>query len=251
MNFVIDIGNSYTKLAVFDKESEIVSFSKVKSIAKYIVSEIYKKKTNLSTSVQVIIGSVSKQGVEVARILHQNNIKCFVVNSKTPIPIKNLYQSTETLGIDRLAAVVGAHFLSPHTHNLVFDAGTALTIDFITKEKEYFGGNISPGLNMRFKALHAFTDKLPLCEIDTNNTRLYGRTTNDAIILGVQNGILFEMEQYISSYFEQFGEIRVFLTGGDIFFFENKLKRNIFANPNLVLIGLNQILEYNATFFSA
>ena len=163
---------------------------------------------------------------------------------ETPLPINNLYQTPETLGKDRLAAVVGAYSLYPGKDILIFDAGTALTIDFIDRDGNYRGGNISPGLNMRFRALHDDTQKLSL-QTQTDDFEMIGNTTASAIISGVQNGIIFEMNYYINHFVKQFPALVKILTGGDIIFFENKLEKHIFAVPNLIFIGLEKIVSFN------
>jgi len=166
------------------------------------------------------------------------------LTAATPVPINNLYKTPETLGKDRLAAVVGAHSLFPDKDVLVLDAGTALTIDFIDKGGNYHGGNISPGLNMRFRALHDYTQKLFLHK-QTDDYQFLGDDSASAIVSGVQNGIIFEIDYYIDHFVKQFPELVTILTGGDVNFLVNKIKRRIFAEPNLVFIGLMKIIEFN------
>ena len=133
----------------------------------------------------------------------------------------------------------------PSTNNLIFDFGTAITIDFINANNQYLGGNISPGLNTRFKALHHYTGKLPLIE-KNEHFEMTGKTTEEAIISGVQKGIVYEIEGYIREMQSSFANLNVIFTGGDAFFFEKKVKNSIFVEPMLVFFGLNRILEYNA-----
>jgi type III pantothenate kinase len=127
---------------------------------------------------------------------------------------------------------------------LVVDAGTAITYDVINDRGQYFGGNISPGIHMRYKALHEFTRKLPLIDMIGDYPQL-GRNTRDAIISGVLQGIICEVEGTIDNFSKNFPELRVVITGGDAGFFDKKLKKTIFVVPNLVLLGLNSILQYN------
>jgi type III pantothenate kinase len=122
--------------------------------------------------------------------------------------------------------------------------GSAITIDFINHQGIYKGGNISPGMNMRYKALHHFTQKLPLLK-PQNTGILEGQNTNEAIHAGVQNGIRFEIEKYINAYEQKYASLITILTGGDSNFFDNKLNYTIFAESNLILKGLNKILKYN------
>jgi type III pantothenate kinase len=149
------------------------------------------------------------------------------------------------LGRDRLAAAVGANELFPDQNLLIIDAGTAITYDLISENNEFLGGNISPGLEMRFKALNQFTGKLPLVD-QADEDDLFGKTTTSAIRCGVQNGVLYEMDQTIELFNENYQNLQIIMTGGDSNFFDRKLNYTIFVHFNLTLIGLNRILEYNA-----
>lgn len=189
-----------------------------------------------------ILSSVKEINAEISAIVEVYSAE--VLSEKTPLPIINNYKTPLTLGKDRLAAVVGASVLYPGKDVLVFDAGTCLTIDFINSDKEYVGGRISPGIEMRYNALHTFTDKLPLIKSE-KNTLVLGNDTKTSIISGVQQGILAEVKTIISEYKSQNTDTVFVFTGGDSFYFEKELKNSIFANPNLVLIGLNEILDYN------
>ena len=127
---------------------------------------------------------------------------------------------------------------------MVIDAGTAITYDFINDKNEYIGGNISPGLKLRFRALYHFTDKLPLME-PKNYNQLYGLSTEEAILAGVQNGMIYEVDKTIEKFKEFYSNLKVIITGGDAEFFDKKLKYSFFVHFNLVALGLNRILEYN------
>jgi len=165
-------------------------------------------------------------------------------SSQTPIPIENLYKTPDTLGKDRLAGVTGGQSLFPGRPLLVIDAGTAITYDFLNAAGQYQGGNISPGLTMRLGALHKYTRRLPRVQ-PRRQTPVMADNTVEAIAAGVQNGIIYEMNQYIEHFTNQYPGLITILTGGDSFFFDNKLKYPIFVEPNLILIGLNKILKYN------
>jgi type III pantothenate kinase len=191
-----------------------------------------------------ILSSVSVVDQKMVEALSQKS-SCFMeLTAATPGPINNLYKTPETLGKDRLAAVVGAYCLFPGRDILVFDAGTALTIDFIDSGGNYRGGNISPGLNMRFRALHECTQKLFL-QSQTDDYQFIGDDSASAIVSGVQNGIIFELNHYISHFVKEFPQLVTILTGGDVNFFVNKFERRIFAEPNLVFIGLENIVHFN------
>ncbi len=192
----------------------------------------------------MIVSSVKEFSLPGIRRLQHHLNHYLEMDQKTPLPIRNLYRTPETLGKDRIAAVVGGNVLFPDRNILVIDAGTAITYDFINNNQEYIGGNISPGLSMRFQALHQFTNRLPLLKKE-EDLELLGENTDKAIIRGVQNGIVFEMNNYIESLSVKNGSLITILTGGDSNFFDNKLKYPIFVESDLVLTGLNKILKYN------
>jgi type III pantothenate kinase len=144
-----------------------------------------------------------------------------------------------------VANVVGAASLFPKQNCLITDAGTCIKFDFINAKKQYLGGAISPGISMRFKALHHYTDKLPLIK-PQKKVMLIGNSTKNSIASGVQNGALAEIENIILRYKKKFGGIKVILTGGDMEPFARNIKSDIFAAPHLTLIGLNEILNFNS-----
>ena len=244
LNLVIDIGNTLTKIALF-KDDEIFELSSVySSYGEQIIETANRMKQSHAVKAS-IISSVSNNDHAIVDFFRNNFKKSIDFTQSTPVPIINLYGSPETLGKDRLAGVVAANSLFKNQNVLVFDAGTALTIDFINASGEYLGGNISPGLEMRFNALNRYTKNLPLLSADKETNNLFGRSTRTAIINGVQNGILYEIKEYILRFRKKYPDLKIIFTGGDTFFFENRIKNKIFADPNLVLKGLNIILNYN------
>lgn len=238
MNLTIDQGNSSTKIGFFDKGALIATYKLLfidqKSLAKY---------TEQHPPDNVIVSSVT--GETDYLIDHFQNLrgKLIFFNHTTPIPIHNEYKTPETLGKDRLAGVIGAWALYPNQPLLVIDAGTAITFDLLTDDT-YLGGNISPGLQMRFTALNEQTRNLPLVEQEP--THFWGTTTEEAIRSGVQNSVLMEIESYINKVKTLFSDAKTIITGGDADFFASYTKNLIFVHPNLVLSGLNRIIEYNA-----
>ncbi len=242
-NLVIDIGNSFVKLAVFD-ENNIVYNHTTPAITTDFISHLIKtKKVN-----QLIVSSVKKDiGFDEAVIASQVNYIKFTAHTKSPI--KNKYQTPESLGLDRLAVVIGANYIYPNQAVLVIDAGTCITYDSINSEKEYFGGSISPGIKMRFDAMHHFTSKLPQLNFDSSFNKNSGTNSNEAISSGAINGSVYEAEGFIKVFLETHKNGRIILCGGDSSFFDTKFKNSIFANlilhePNLVLIGLNTVVNY-------
>ena len=169
---------------------------------------------------------------------------CLVLDHQTPLPFKNKYASPATLGHDRLANAAGAlHFL-PAKNVLTIDAGTCLKFDFINAAAEYLGGAISPGILLRYKALHQYTGKLPLLEPVTD-AELIGNSTEGSIHSGILNGMVEEINGIISRYEKEFDNVQLILTGGDARYFLNHLKKPIFATPELTLRGLQTILAFN------
>ena len=241
MNLVIDIGNSQTKIAVFDA-GEIVQTIFSKSID---ITKIRALKSIYPELNQAILSSVAGISPDLIESL-KNEFGLFLeFDHQTPVPIDNQYHSKSTLGLDRLAAAVGGVCLFPGKDLLIIDAGTAITFDLIDKNNRFLGGNISPGLAIRFRALHQFTSKLP--EIAANDQwEEFGRTTEEAIRSGVQNGMIFEIDGMIDRVNGTRPDCLPILTGGDSYFFDKKLKNTIFVKFELTLIGLNRILEFNA-----
>ena len=236
MNLAIDAGNTFIKAGFFESGKLVKKLVLNPSEKLDFLEENYQPK-------HVIFSSVSKEPSEAFTARFKNIL---LLTYKTPVPVSNVYETPETLGMDRLAEVVGAKVLFPADACLVIAAGTAITYDFIDAANNYYGGGISPGISMRFKALHTFTQKLPLVE-QQESFELIGRTTHDAIRSGVLNGVLAEAEGIINRYKTLNPELKTIICGGDVSFFESKIKEPIFAVSDLALIGLNRILEYNVS----
>ncbi len=239
-NLIIDIGNSRTKVAVFNNGELMICFP----VEEFEYKDFKILKEDYPSINAAIISSVREKPEELIEILKTELKPVLFLSHETKIPIENCYKTPETLGKDRLAAVVGANFLFPDRDLLVIDAGTAVTYDFINKENQYKGGFITPGLSMRFKALHQFTNKLPLLHTDSPGD-YSGNDTNSSIIGGIQYGLNGEINS-VFNYFNTFSEnLFIILTGGDTKYFEKLLKSYNFVSLEITLIGLNRILEFN------
>ena len=241
MRLVIDIGNTRFKAALFKEYNLIKEYSGERP--EESLPEIIESSPEGID--RCCISSVSKSTDAVLSLLEQKAIPVLIPGPDIKLPFINKYQTINTLGQDRIAAVAGACHVYPSTDVLIIDAGTAITFDFITRNGEYLGGNISPGVGMRFRALHEFTSNLPLLRMEETDSEL-GTTTASSIISGIKEGLLHEVNGYIQSLSNKYPEMRVLLTGGDSGFFDNKLKKPIFVVSNLTLLGLNYILGYNA-----
>ena len=201
-----------------------------------------------------IISSVVNIEAAIVNTLNRRSQHFVLFDHMTPVPITNRYDSPQTLGQDRLAAAVGAKKLCPQENLLIIDAGSAITYDFVSEEGEYLGGNIAPGLKMRFMMLKQMTKKLPLVEVDENELiPLFGKNTRDAIAAGVIRGVAYEVKGYMRTISEKMPHFQTFLTGGNAPYVLNNVrtslteKRELRYEKNLVLIGLNEILVFNKT----
>lgn len=240
MNLVIDIGTSFIKVAVFSK-SELLFKESIPEISVDYLALILKNFPDVKCA---ILSSVRKRDKTLIGFLQDKFQKLIELSENTPVPIKNLYGSPETLGDDRLAAAVGANTIYPAENVLIIDIGSAITIDFVNNKNEFSGGNISPGMMMRFRALNEFTANLPL-EYPRENIDLLGSDTSGAIISGVENGIIFELEGYIRKLSGREKNLKVIFTGGDSEFLTEKINHPVLVDINLTLKGLNRILEHN------
>lgn len=239
MNLIIDIGNTRIKIAVFNN-SELIH------------NEIFTPQNFLKSTIEVIekygcknaiissVGIIKKNEIDELKA----KIKLIQLNFETKIPFLNSYATPKTLGVDRIALVAAAISNYPNKNVLVIDAGTCITYDFVNKDSCYLGGAISPGLNMRFKALNTFTEKLPLLT-PIDDFCLVGDSTESCMHSGVINGVINEIDSSINLYKQKNQDLTVVLTGGDVKFLSNKINNGIFANPNFLLEGLNTILTYN------
>jgi len=239
MQLVIDIGNTRVKAAIF-AQKELMHFFVFNSTTELLASGILEKYPVKNCILASVVNDI-EPFLEKLRW----KVTVLLFNADTPVPIKNLYKTAHTLGSDRLAGAVGGNNFFPNENVLVIDAGTCIKYNFITKNNEYIGGGISPGLEMRFKAMHTFTSRLPLLNVDEQSDILIGKDSNESIVSGAQNGAVAEVDGIIAQYKEQYPDIKVILTGGDVNFFAKRLKNSIFADQNLILKGLNEILNYN------
>jgi type III pantothenate kinase len=239
LKLIADVGNTLMKLAVFDGKLMVAH-----EVFPNSAMEQFRGFTEAQGPFDgIILSSVIREPEEMTAWLSRSG-PLLILDAQTPVPIRNSYQTPETLGKDRLAAAVGAWSLFPGRNILSIDAGTCITFDFVSRSGEYLGGAISPGIRMRFQAMHTFTGKLPLIEPE-DFTGPVGRSTRESLLSGVIHGVTEEIRGVIALYRQEFGDLEIILTGGDHEFLHNKLKINIFAAPYLVLLGLNEILDHH------
>lgn len=239
MNLAADIGNSFTKIGIFKGEKMI---DLVRS--SILTDDIIDKLVTKHRVERMIVSSVTSDHDHSGSALGRFNLPLFILDSSLPLPFKIEYNTPGTLGADRVAGIAGAHNKFAGNNVLVIDAGTAITYDLLLSNNVYPGGNISPGLNTRFRALHEFTGRLPMVETGITHSDI-GYDTESAIRTGVQSGIIFEINEYIRSFKNRHKELKVILTGGDSSFLKDYINFSFIFAPDLVIEGLNHILNYN------
>jgi len=239
MNLCIDIGNTRVKTGVF-KANVLINTQTFKRDILIETLQDLNKNYNIKEAIIASVALIDN------KTLHkiQQLFKLTVLNINLEFPFNIQYQTPNTLGVDRLGLVAAATFIFPNKNVLVIDAGTCITYDFISDKKVYLGGAIAPGLKMRYDVLHSKTDKLPELSPEFPE-KIIGSTTNQSIHSGVCFGIIYEINGVIHQYESNYQKLTVVLTGGDTNFLSGKLKSGIFANPNFLLIGLNNILNFN------
>ncbi len=239
MNLVIDFGNTLVKTALFDG-GRLVHLESNEERSGSAILRIADSHPGIGAC---ILSSVVSHPPELEHALAER-FPFILLDEHTPVPLINRYATPATLGKDRLAAAVGGAARFPGRDVLVVTAGTALTFDFVGRDSAYPGGSIAPGLQMRFRALHTFTGKLPLVSC-ADEAALIGTTTEESIRSGVVNGMTAEIEGVANRYRELYPDLAVVFSGGDLDYFVKRLKISIFALPNIVIHGLQQILEFN------
>ncbi len=239
MKLIIDIGNSSTKLALYDGKSK-VSVQRMDMVTKASMKEVLEK----HNPDMAIVSSVREIPSFLPKLLADNMNYYHILSSGTSLPFSIKYETPDTLGADRLASVAGVITNFPGCDALVIDAGTAITFDVLVRG-EYRGGAISPGIEMRFRALNTFTGKLPLIS-RSRNVSFPAKSTETSINAGVISGVIFEINEYIRTFVTKYKDIKVILTGGDGAFLKDLISGNVMYLPDIVTDGLNFILDNNA-----
>lgn len=240
MKLIIDLGNTAKKLGIF-QEDRLIHLEISDQVSLRMLKEIFEKFPDIEAG---IVSSVVSFPAYLRSYLDEKVPGFIELNNHTPIPIINKYKTPGRLGKDRLACAVAGARLFNGFPVLVVNAGTCITYDFVTADREYLGGAISPGLQMRLKALHTFTEKLPLVPLKENSP-LIGTDTQSSIMSGVVNGAIEEIKGVIRMYNKEHPTLQAVLSGGDGDYLDKLLKIRIFAFPNVVLFGLNEILDFN------
>lgn len=237
-NICFDFGNTRLKYALFEggefKKLELLPDDSLASIEKII--EQYKPEKS-------ILSSVINHNPAIELFLSENT-RFHKLTHTSSLPVTTPVGKPETIGADRLALVSAAVHLFPNQHNLVVGLGSCITFNFVNKLHQFLGGSISPGMEMRFKAMHEYTAKLPLVAANSIFP-LIGYDTKTNLLSGVILGISCEIDGLIELYAKKYDNFNVLLTGGDMGFFVPHLKNKIFADPFLIYKGLNAINEIN------
>lgn len=236
MNLAIDLGNTSIKVASFEAD-ELIKINRLNdlgSLGQFLREAKYDR---------VIVCSVKQSKSAIIEQVPMLKEALFL-SADLPLPIKLAYDTPHTLGMDRLAAAIGGYLHYPENDILLIDMGTCITYDLL-KKATFQGGMIAPGLRMRFRAMHEFTANLPLLHVEPTDL-LIGKSTAQSMNNGVYFGILGEIEHHISQLMLKNPDLKVIMTGGDAHLFESKIKSDIFVAPEIVLVGLNGVLRYNA-----
>ncbi len=241
MNLILDAGNSYVKIAVFHLDDLVFKCSESYEDFYNSFLKIIQNYSKIEFGILSSVGAFSKMDIDKIKL----NVNLIELTNCIKLPYSNLYKTPKTLGKDRLALISASMINYSNKNVLVIDAGTCITFDFKNNENQYLGGAISPGLNLRYKALNNYTNGLPLLEKSTEPINFVGNTTNTCMHSGVINGVVQEIDGVIAQYNTENEDLTVILTGGDAKFLSLKLKSSIFANSNFLLEGLNYLLNYN------
>ncbi|MCR4828759.1 MAG: type III pantothenate kinase [Bacteroidales bacterium] len=241
-NLIIDIGNTRTKVAVFEDGHKMAmqTADRLESIDINALAKEYP----LDKAIASVVGRRSDIAAWLPAKLRE---RYHELSYCSQLPLRIDYQTPETLGMDRVAAAVGAWSLCPDNALAVVDAGSCITIDFVDAQGVYEGGAILPGLSFRLRALHEYTSALPLVTLaeQPEGLPLTGKSTKESIVAGVLTATMFEIQGFMEAYKSRHGAVKLFLTGGDALYFDNPYIFPNFAEPDLVLAGLDRILEMN------
>ena len=240
MNLSIDIGNSFTKVGFFDNKKLLDVYSFEKDEYQKEIDQLLEEHS-VDQAIVSLTGKVDEMWYDRLK----KKVPILNFDQKTKVPFQNYYKTPQTLGLDRIGLMCAAIDLYENKNVFIIDAGTCVTYDFINDKKQYFGGMISPGWNMRFEAMHYKTEKLPLVQSPENLT-IPGVSTHSAMYAGVVKGLILEIDGFIDIYKADYEYLTVILTGGDSHRLSTQLKNDIFADSNFLLHGLNAILEYNS-----
>ncbi|WP_277014533.1 type III pantothenate kinase [Flavobacterium lindanitolerans] len=239
MLLAIDVGNTRIKGAVFENDSLLGHFVFLKKDFKKNIEKILKDFPKTAFLVVASVGSLDKNDF----LDFGEKLKVHFISHEDSFPFVNLYETPKTLGMDRMVLAAGAVLQFPKQNRLVIDAGTCITYDFVDENDNYLGGAISPGLRLRYEALHNFTARLPLLELDSPKS-IIGNSTSQSIHSGVVNGAVNEIDGFINDYKQHYSKFTIILTGGDAEFLAKRLKNTIFANSNFLLESLSHLFQY-------
>ncbi|PCE65887.1 type III pantothenate kinase [Sediminicola luteus] len=240
MKLIIDVGNTRIKWAIYQNNDQITKHIVARDSVLLALEGLFETYPNIQAAMLCCVGQMP-EGLETAL---RNRVALTVFGIDTPIPIQLDYKTPSTLGVDRLAVAVGAYFYNPSGNTLVIDAGSCVTYDLLTEDGKYLGGAISPGIQMRYKAMHNQTAGLPLLAPKSPKD-LVGKNTEEAMHSGVIHGLACELDGVVTQYHQRFQSLTVILTGGDAHFLSKRLKNTIFAHSDFLLWGLYRLLEHN------
>ncbi len=234
LTYVLDAGNTSVKIGLFEA-GVLKNVRRVSTIDKANWNEISEK---IPKNAKIVICSVASEAFH--SFVQKLSSDITFIDSKSPLPFRNAYHTPESLGMDRLSNAVAIHSLKETTNAVAIDIGTCIKFDLV-EGNQYSGGSISPGIDLRYKAMHDFTAKLPLIDVHSHDSFI-GQNTVTSMAAGVIQGIDAEIKGMMNKYREKFGsDLTFFVTGGDAVYFDFEGKNDIFADPNLTLKGVYEI----------
>lgn len=237
MKLLLDIGNTLCKWAIAD-EQNIVESGFTVIFNECFIESLQAKGKQFDTIVACSVRTLSEQLEEYL----SSKFTYRRIQYWQQLPLKIKYATPETLGMDRVVAAIGAYVLFPNKPLLVIDAGTAITIDYVSADAEFLGGNIAPGIQLRFKALHDYTDKLPLVNVKKDFPSI-GFDTESAIRAGVQQGVANEIEAYIIKMKKSNPDVQIVLTGGDAGLLAGIIQEKLTVESNLIFTGIQEVAK--------
>lgn len=239
----LDFGNTRLKAGLFNDDKfdkEILLQEDGLKELQEILNEYHPQKS--------ILSSVINHNEAIEKLLSENT-RFHKLSVDTKINFTIPVSKPGTIGADRLALAAAATHFYPGKNNLVISLGSCITYNFINQYRQFLGGSISPGMEMRYKSMHDFTAKLPwitaVPETIGTNYPLVGYDTSTNLLSGVLKGILYELDGFIDAYSNKYGNFNVLLTGGNSAYFAGQLKNKIFADSNFLYKGLYALSELN------
>lgn len=243
--FAIDIGNTRTSIALVDSslaaciKKDIIPTTELASR----ISDIFTGFCgSLKNSCDIKICSVVDGLAEECTDLLENSPETgaiSIINHNGKLPFKIDYNPIKNLGKDRIAdALFAAHFY-PAKNIIIIDAGTAITVDLLTKDRIFRGGVIFPGTDLQLKALAENTSRLPIQREQEIKDFKIPNSTFDAINAGTIFSAAGGVEKSLEKINQHYNDCTILATGGGWKYLENHVNYSCKFIKDLTLIGIS------------